>query len=69
MEGLFVSYGPHLNDPFRQAVSSVDQILVGAVPGNLPERRPTRFEPLKTARALGLTIPQSLVGRANQVIE
>jgi putative ABC transport system substrate-binding protein len=64
--------GPHLNDPFRQAVSSVDQILVGAAPGNLPERRPTRFEPLneaKTACALGLTIPPSLLLRVDRVIK
>ena len=70
--GLLMSYGPNLNDLFRQAATYVDKILRGAKPGELPLQRPTRFDlvvNLKTAKALGLTIPPLILLRADQVIE
>ena len=72
LDGGLITYGPNSHDPVRRAAGYVDRILKGEKPADMPVQAPTKYElivNLKTAKALGLTIPQSLLATADEVIE
>jgi putative ABC transport system substrate-binding protein len=72
VSGGLISYGVDLADPWRKAATYVDRVLKGAKPGELPVQQPTKFElvvNIKTAKALDLAVPPSLLATADEVIE
>jgi putative ABC transport system substrate-binding protein len=72
VDGALMSYGPNVFDLFRKAAGYVDKVLRGARPADLPVEQPTTFDfviNLKTARALGLTIPESVLQQATEIIQ
>jgi ABC-type uncharacterized transport system substrate-binding protein len=72
VDGGLISYGPNTHDPVRRAAGYVDRILKGEKPADMPVQAPTKYElivNLKTAKTFGLTIPQSLLATADEVIE
>lgn len=71
-DGGLISYGPDTIEPFVRAASYVDRILKGEKPADLPAQAPTRYQlaiNLKAAAALGVTVPQSLLARADELVE
>jgi putative ABC transport system substrate-binding protein len=70
--GGFIGYAPSIPEEFRHAAAHIDRILKGAKPGDLPVEQPTKFQlavNLKTAKVLGLSVPPTLIARADEVIE
>jgi putative ABC transport system substrate-binding protein len=72
VDGGLMTYGPNTLDPVRRAAGYVDRILKGETPAEMPVQAPTKYEliiNLKTAKTLGLTVPQSMIATADEVIE